>query len=375
MWVVLFVLLARHAPHGRWDALSIWNLRARFLYQGGDAWAGAFHPSLIASHLDYPLLVPLSVARCWAYQGRETTAAPAGVAFAFTLATVGLLVAALAALRGRTQGTLGGLVLMSAPLLFEGGSMQFADVPLAYFILAATAALAIGDHAGRDAPRWSAAAGMMAGFAAWTKNEGLLFLAAVVAARLVAAARSREWRAYRAEAAAFALGLAPALAVLVVFKARFAPPNDFLADQGPAAIAAKLADPSRYAMVGEAIYREVRGLGSGAVVWLAAYRLLLGGAPRRPGVPRGGFAGLVLAIMIAGYVLVYVATPLYLPWHLRWSLSRLIVHLWPLAVFSIFLAVATPEEALSGGEGRPPRGARPGRASAEMRGPHDESAD
>ncbi len=345
-WVALFAVVSRQAPHGRWDAMSIWNLRARFLYRGGDAWAEAFHPSLIASHLDYPLLVPLSVARCWAYLGRETTAAPAQVAFAFTLATVGLLVSALVALRGRDQGALGGLVLLSASPLFVTGSMQFADVPLAYFILAATVALSIGDRAPHDLPRWAATGGMMAGFAAWTKNEGLLFLAALLAARLGAAARSRRWRAYRAEAAAFALGLAPVLAVLVYFKVRFTPTNDFLAAQGPAAIVAKLADRSRYLMVAEAIAREVADLGSGAVVWLAAARLLLGGAPRCPGIPRGGFAALVLAIMLAEYVAVYVATPLPLPWHLRWSLSRLILHLWPLAIFSFFLNVATPEEAL-----------------------------
>ena len=36
-------------------------------------------------------------------------------------------------------------------------------------------------------------------------------------------------------------------------------------------------------------------------------------------------------------------TPRFLPWHLNWSLTRLIIHLWPLAVFVYFLDVASPE--------------------------------
>jgi hypothetical protein len=348
--IAAFVSLSLRNPHGQWDAIAIWNLRARCLYRGGEAWAESFHPGLIASHLDYPLLVPAAVARCWVYHGRETTVAPALLAGAFTLATVGLLVSALDALRGRNQGILGGLVLLASPRLFEWGSHQVADVPLAYFFLATAVALSMGDRdpATAASPSWTALAGMMAGFAAWTKNEGLLFLAALLAARLALVVPALGWRAFRAEAAGFALGLAPVLAVVVYFKVRFSPPNDLLTDQGLNSLAARLTDPARYAAIGRAIAVDVFGLGSGAIAWLAAYRLLLGRKPRRAGVPGGAFAILVLALMLAGYVLVYVVTPLHLPWHLQWSLPRLILQLWPLAVFAFFLNTATPEETWSG---------------------------
>jgi hypothetical protein len=355
MGIALFVLLTLRMPHGGWDAWSIWNLRARFFYRGGDDWAVAFHPSLMATHLDYPLLIPTAVARCWVYQGRETTTAPALVALAFATATVGLLVSSLSALRSRSQGMLGGLVLAGTPVLFELGSNQFADVPLAYSILATAVALAMGDRPPVGSSRWKVVAGMMAGFASWTKNEGMLWLAAVMAPRLVAVVATRGWRALLREAVAFAIGAAPILAVVAVFKARFAPPSDFLAAQGPSAVVAKLADPSRYALLARAVVDAVPGpvgenRGVVAVVVgfavLAAYRLLLGRAPRRAGEPAATFAALALAMMAVGYIAAYVATPLHLPWHVRYSLSRLVVHLWPLAVFTAFLASATPEEAL-----------------------------
>jgi hypothetical protein len=49
---------------------------------------------------------------------------------------------------------------------------------------------------------------------------------------------------------------------------------------------------------------------------------------------------------------VYLLTPLELAGHLYSSLHRLLMHLWPLALFTFFLGVATPEEALAR---RPPR--------------------
>ena len=71
-------------------------------------------------------------------------------------------------------------------------------------------------------------AGMTAGLAAWTKNEGILFLAAIIAARFVTVARPRGLRAYLRELRHFVIGLAPPLAVLIYFKVALAPPNDLL---------------------------------------------------------------------------------------------------------------------------------------------------
>lgn len=348
--VALFVAVTLNTPDGQWDAIQVWNLRARFLYRGGDAWAEAFHPRLIATHLDYPLLVPLSVARCWSYAGGDPKAAPIALALAFTLATCGLLAAGLAALRGRAQGLLGGLVLVSSHEFFEAGSHQFADVPLAYFLLATVVALALGDRPGADRLRWRVAAGMMAGFAAWTKNEGLLFLAVVVAARVgpfLLRPRGRDLAASLRGAAAFALGLAPALAALIYFKARFAPTSDLVAGQGLRLILAKLADRSRYALTAREMTREILSWGGSLVLGLVVYRLLLGRAPRRDDAPGTGFATAVPALMLAAYFAVFLITPRYLPWHLQWSLMRLMVQLWPPAVFAFFLATASPAEALA----------------------------
>jgi hypothetical protein len=347
-----------HSPHGDWDAWAIWNLRARFLYRAGDHWADAFSPLIPWSHPDYPLLVSGSVARGWGYAGHETTAVPRLLAALFLVANVGLLMGALALLRGPAQGWLGGIALLATPSFLEQATAQYADVPLAFFFLGSAAVFEALDRGVGPAGRLAALAGLLTALAAWTKNEGLLFLVATVGVRGWEAVRRRPgWRAVRVEAAAFLAGALPVLAVLAYFKARLAPVNDLVAGQGRDATLARLADPGRYLEIALAFLREVWLVGPGAVVVLALYALLLGRAPRP--AAWAGHGRTLLAVMLVGYFGVYLTTPNDLPTHLATSLDRLLVQLWPLALLAFFLAVALPSEArattagaaLSGGAG------------------------
>jgi hypothetical protein len=54
-----------------------------------------------------------------------------------------------------------------------------------------------------------------------------------------------------------------------------------------------------------------------------------------------------LGLTLAGYAFVYLTTPQDLAWHLRTSLHRLLLQLWPSALFVFFLLVKTPEQALA----------------------------
>ena len=74
--------------------------------------------------------------------------------------------------------------------------------------------------------------GWLAALAAWTKNEGSLFLIATVIAHIVIAMRSGQYRRALRQSAVFGLGLLPVSALLVYFKLPLAPDNDLLAGQG-----------------------------------------------------------------------------------------------------------------------------------------------
>jgi len=55
---------------------------------------------------------------------------------------------------------------------------------------------------------------------------------------------------------------------------------------------------------------------------------------REPGI---AMAIITLALTLAGYFAIYLITPYDLYWHLRFSLNRLFLQLWPSAIFIFFL--------------------------------------
>ena len=74
---VSFYKLALVRPQGGFDAWSIWNRAARFIYRDPENWRATLSPDLHwQNHADYPLLVPLNVAWVWQAVGAETLRVP-----------------------------------------------------------------------------------------------------------------------------------------------------------------------------------------------------------------------------------------------------------------------------------------------------------
>src|SRR5579864_1388284 len=239
-------------PHSEgWDAFAIWNLHARFLFRAGTHWRDGFSPLIPWSHPDYPLLLPAAVAHFWTFLGNDATAVPAILGLIFIFATVALLFSALSILRGSVPALLGAATLLATPSFIELGSWQYADIPLSFFFLATILLLRLHDARlpAQHSPGFLALAGLPAGFAAWTKNEGLLFLGAIVLARcrLVRDRRaaSRESRPCSiAQFLRFLVTIVPIFFLISYFKHSIAPPGDLFSDH--ATMLHKLLDPVRY---------------------------------------------------------------------------------------------------------------------------------
>jgi hypothetical protein len=137
--VAAFALNTIGNPHGEWDAWAIWNLRARWLFRAGPAWHSAFTEDAI--HGDYPLLLPAAVARLWAYAGADLPAIPGALAAAYAGALALLLYGSLTALRGLATGLLATLCLLGTPVFLRTVAWQYADIPLAFAMLASLALL------------------------------------------------------------------------------------------------------------------------------------------------------------------------------------------------------------------------------------------
>lgn len=330
--LTIFVVNTLVSPHGEWDAWAIWNLRARFLSRGGSYWRVAFDERLAWSHPDYPLLLPSLVARGWMQLGSSTTIVPAFLALLFAVATVGVLYGSLSMLRDNRQAMLGALSLTGTLAFAQAAASQLADLPVGCFILATCALLALRRRGiGRGAAFW---AGFLCGMAAWTKNEGVLFVFCVFAVESIRMLRARQvvW----GEVAPFVLGLLPTLALLGFFKIQLAPASYLLEDGGGQALV-RILTLERYVEIARAFLGAGVGFGGWLGLALLGY-LLLVGRTRDEHSRRDSFSvAAVLALMLAGFFTVYVITPKDLAWQLKFSLGRLLLQLWPSALLAFFL--------------------------------------
>ena len=332
----------RDHPHGWWDAWAIWNLKARFLASPGPEWQRAFSPLIAWSHPDYPLLLPLDVARLWLYAGELDPRLPAGLSLAFAALSVAGLVAAVGRERGPLLGALAGLALLATPVFLELSAYQTADLPLAFFLLMALGSVAPAWGRERGSARPWLALGLAAGAAAWTKNEGLL-MGLAVAAGLAAAAL----RAGRPDARPGWLlaGLAPPLAALVAFELTWAGPRDLWAGQQWSDWASRAGDPERHRLIlayaAATLWSASGGWPLALLALLSALAGLRSDPTRRPELVAIAVA---LAGIAAGYYAVYLLTPRDLAWHLETSARRLWLQLWPSALLGLFLGLRAPRE-------------------------------
>jgi hypothetical protein len=356
LFVAIAGLKAIAYPHGESDAWIIWNLKARVMARGGEGWREAL-AQLVASHPDYPLLLPGAVARPWTYVSKETWLAPVVAAGAFTTITVTLASAVLWLRRTRRLGLIAAVLLLGSPHLADYGLIQNADVPVAFFILAALGLLALADQLEpRSRTGLLVLAGLALGLATWTKNEGILYLVCATAAHAFVTARWHSVRAAAGEVGGLIAGASPLLAILAYHRATM-PLGWVLQQQGIDVITRRALDPERYAMIGRALLRGSLDLG-GWVVSVVALLILCALAWGVRVEPSDRISAsrtaLTLALALLGILSVYVVTPLPLEWQLGTSLPRLLTQLWPTVVLLFGLVVQSPS--LSGSYGGPPRG-------------------
>lgn len=335
-----FSYLSLNRPHGGWDAWALWNMRARFLFRGGEHWRGVLSviPDL---HPDYPFLVPGVVARAWSYVGKDLVSVPALASLGFTLATVLLLCASLNLVRGGSQGYVAGIALLGASEFVRQGASQYADVYLGFFFLASLVLVFLASERETGNAGLAILAGTAAALAAWTKNEGIPFLLLFLAAGALVPTIFVGANAGLRRLAYLVAGALPVALLVLQFKVGLAPPTDFLAERKAGVLLPRLLDPSRYvtiakAFLGHAIWKFHLPL------WIVYLGLL--GIDRERGKGQGFLvAGATVLAMFGIYFAVYVTTSKPLQWQLDTSLNRILVQLWPSFLFLVFLCARTPE--------------------------------
>jgi hypothetical protein len=346
MAVPLFWDSSASNPYGAWDAWAIWNQRARFLAQPNESWRRAFSPVLNqiagagAAHPDYPVLLSGYVARCWTWMGSiGDVAAPIATAAMFSAATIGVLVSTLAMVRGWSTAMIAGLILLGTAFQLIC-PWQYADVPIGFYYLSTFALILLADA---NSKTILVLAGTAMGFAAWTKNEGLLFVLLVTCAVGVYSWMSGNWRWILL----FTMGAAAPVIIAVWFKFFMAPPTGTFGQASLSDTIHRLVEWSRYLKILKSFWVEGIAQGAGLahpILCLAAMGVFLKVSPARLRQPvMICLLGALLA-MCAGYFYAFVVTPLDLTWHLNTSLERLYAQLWPSLLLLVPAVFRTAEE-------------------------------
>ena len=324
---------------GFWDAFAIWNLKARFFFfDAGEHWQRAFSDIIEWSHTDYPLLLPLNVARLWTYAGDADQTISALLSVAFSTLALAILFAAIAQARGRPLAFLGALALLASPQFMAQTTWQISDIPTGTFLATSFALILAGARRPHDRFALLFAAGVSAGAAAWTKNEGLLFALAIPFALAVVGPRV-EWRERLTEVFQFAKGLALPLALLLAVNLTVGGENDLAADFTWTSLG-RIFEWTRHQMIITSFFNMTLML-----TGLPLLGLLLGlgvwsGFPRRTIESRYlAAATLALALQLAGYYFIYLITERDLAWHLATSNLRLLIQLYPSTLLLLFTAL------------------------------------
>ena len=150
------------------------------------------------------------------------------------------------------------------------------------------------------------------------------------------------------EGLAFLAGAAPVLSIVFFVKSQAVHHNLLIAGQGLTETTVRLFDPARHVTITWTFLASAVQVIHGFAIIIPVSFLLLGrhrDSGNRPSsilLPAG-----VIGLMLAAYYGIYLTTPLELKSHLATSIDRLILQLWPMAVFTIFMHMRTPANVLS----------------------------
>lgn len=173
MFILLFIpcwLQANYYPYGGWDAWSVWNVKAKFLFLGGENWKNMFNPLLWRSSPHYPLFLPLINVWGWSFLNKAVYQVPILTSLIFTFLTYSLLYVGLKRLTNGILAILSIVFLLTIDLNLKMAISQYCDIVVSCYVLAGLLCLILAKK--EDKTYLCVMAGMFTGFLSFTKPEG-----------------------------------------------------------------------------------------------------------------------------------------------------------------------------------------------------------
>ncbi len=338
-WGALIFLLGQYAkfyPDGGWDAWSVWNLKARFLYLGGHDWVRIFDPTLWRSSPHYPLFLPLLNVWGWIFTKDPTTLAPLWHSILITLLTLGALFYGLKNFVSSRAAWLGTLLLLSPPIFPIFGISQYSDIILGYYLLMIFIVLLLTKEANEK--NLLLLGGLFTGFLTFIKPEGAiisLMLIFLSASHWMNQVDPKSLKTYWLRlGTGYLLGILPT----VIFTRWYAPANITFINGLTSTTSP--ADGERLKIIFQFLANELLS-GHWHGLWVVLLLgVFLGYKQANPG------KNLIIPIFLLGYMLVICSyywfnTYFEIRWWLNQTLSRLLISLLPTVIWWVFYRMET----------------------------------
>ncbi len=325
---IFLVIFCLYHPHGEGDSITIWNLRARFLFLGGANWRNAFTDLLKYSHTNYPPFLPLAISRFWYITGNDSLFFPMGIALFSTIASPFVLFFSLDFFSNKFKALTASLVLLGTSAFLTQGASQFADIPLSLILLLI---FVLAKFYNFNNTRMIYIMGFLSALLAFTKNEGVLIFLIFSIVFLI--------KKTRKERIAYFFGALPVLLALLYFKLFLAPPDDIFAEQTTSMLLQKLTNFQRHKIIILFFGKNIFFFGDWKInpfIILIPFLFL----QFKKTVSLNSFrirGFLILLLILVFEYLVYQISPYDILWHLKFSFNRLLLQLWPSFLFLSFL--------------------------------------
>jgi hypothetical protein len=322
-----------------WDGLLNWEIKARYAFANGGVMPSAYFQDAgrAFSHPEYPLTIPFTELWLYLWLG-EASQFWAKIIFPIYYASGAVLLVAISArLTGKIWAALvAGIVLFFVPqITVEAGSaiVGYADFPLSVFYLAAIGYLLCANR-NTDNDFFRIYAVCLA-FLPWVKREGvILWLIAAICGAFVI------WRSKRSPK--YLCALLPGLFIAGAWRVYL---SQMHAVSSPDFMAVNLtnlkANVQRLGPILSDFASEFTDTRAWGLFWLVAGLAAVYFVRRH-----GGVRALVLTVSIVAPLAAYASTYVFSNWpdyhrHAGLSMSRLLMHITPLACLTLPAALAS----------------------------------
>lgn len=321
-----------------WDGLLIWELKARYAYLNGGALPFAYFSDATRaySHPEYPLY--LSMIEMWLYSwiGDPDQFYVKLIFPVFYAAGIVLLAHTGASLSGkRWIGLLVANLFLFVPFLTRAAGgivLGYADVPLSIFYVAAFYFLSVFVLENSKTSLASFVA--IAAILPWLKREGVILWFVL--------ASCGAWMIWRRRGIWPALvSFLPGVCVLASWRIYLSAMHaGGTRDFSPISLSLFLSNFHRLGAVLQCLIKEASNLSHWSLLWYVTLVAILSSAVRNRSERQ-----IMLVICAIAPIVLYCSTYLFSAWpdylhHVRSSLPRLLIHVVPLSMLSIALALA-----------------------------------